>query len=413
MESPDSGNVDEDLSGWRRSLKEQPNIIVMSSIFPNCLEVTKGIYIFHQAKALSQYCNVKVVAPVPYFPKWIKSDAYSLYSDIPRRETIQGLDVLHPRVIVIPKVGRALYGFLYAFSLLKVFRNLKERFSPDLLLCYWIYPDGFACVILSKLFGLPSILGGRGCDVNDAESSYAKLKMVTWALDKTDRIFSVSHAMKLKMVELGVLKKKIQVIPNGLDDGFQSQLAHFETPRPGKDDTPRTILFLGRLSPEKGVEYLIRAADILNQKNIQFNIQVVGDGPDKPVTRQLVDELGLSRVVQFRDAIPHDKIPELLSKVDILCLPSIREGWPNVVMEALACGKPVVASDVGGIPEIVTGPEYGYLVPSKDPLKLADALDAALAREWDHRKISYFVRSRTWDRVASEIYDQIKMVLEQ
>jgi len=396
------------------SYKKKLNILISSSIFPNKKEVTKGIYIFHQVKALSKYCNVKVVASVPYFPGWIKSKKYDFYPKLPKKEIIDGLEVLHPRVSVIPKFGRSVYGFLYALCLYQPMKRLKRSFQPDIIICYWAYPDGFANVLLANILKIPIILGGRGCDINDISDYRSKKLMVSWALKASDRVMAVSNAMKREMIKLGIPEEKIKVIPNGLDNIFKSldkkdarRLINLQP----ENKEQKIILYCGRFGPEKGLEYLIKAVKILYDRNVSFRLILVGDGQQKDQIKKLVISSGLAKRVQFKEEMPYDKMPALMNSSDIFCLPSIREGWPNVVMEALGCGIPVVASEVGGVPEILTSPEYGIMVPKQNYEELANALMMAIKKPWNHNKIRSAVRNRTWDNVAQEIYSEINFVL--
>ena len=156
---------------------------------------------------------------------------------------------------------------------------------------------------------------------------------------------------------------------------------------------------------------MIKAAKILNDKDVAFYLLLVGDGPQQDQIKRLVTSFGLENRVLFKGEMPYDRMPEVMSSSDLLCLPSIREGWPNVIMEALACGVPVVASEVGGVPEILTSHEYGIMVPKQDPGRLANALMTAIQKSWDRDKLRAAVRNRTWDNVAQEIYAEINLVL--
>lgn len=390
----------------------RPRILVSSSIFPNKVEPTKGIYIFHQARALSAHCPVKVVAPVPYFPGWLKSQTYSFYSRIAATEVLDSLEVSHPRVLIIPKVGRSTYGFAYFFSLLRVVKRFRSRFNPDVLLCFWVYPDGFANVLLAKSLGIPIILGGRGCDVNNADEYRSKKFMVSWALRNSDKVLAVSQAMKKQMMCLGVPDGKIRVVPNGLDDRFIGAGVRHAAARDNHGGNGRKrILYCGRLSPEKGLEYLIEAAGILHERDASFELLLVGKGPQEIQIKNLIKGIGIGAKVTMIKEMPHSEIPGLMGSVDIFCLPSIREGWPNVLMEALACGVPVVATEVGGVPEILRSEDCGLMVPKQNPVRLADALESAMERTWDTEKIRASAIGRGWEMVAQEILSEVGLVL--
>lgn len=384
-------------------------VLISSSIFPNNIEETKGIYIFHQARALSKICSVKIVAPIPYFPKYIKLGSYQHYNKIPIQQKIHGLEVFHPRVPVIPKFGRCLYGFLYYLGQRSFYKKFIPKYKPDVFLSFWAYPDGFANVMFARNFHIPHFLGGRGCDINNANNDMLKRNMTTWALNKSCKVLSVSKAMKDTMISLGVPSKKIAVIPNGLNDNFVSIK---RTPLEAKrGDNSKTILYCGRFSQEKGVEYLIKACNILRLRKVNFKLLMIGSGPLKKVFEEMINELFLEDFIEIRNEVAHDQIPQIMESADIFCLPSLREGWPNVVMEALACGLPVVASTVGGVPEIITNDEYGLLTSPGDAGGLADNLENALKKRWNIEKLQLSVKKRTWNIVAKEIYSEIQTVL--
>ncbi|MHB8893952.1 MAG: glycosyltransferase [Candidatus Geothermincolia bacterium] len=386
-------------------------ILVTSSIFPNCEEPVKGIYIYHQLRALARLADIRVVAPVPYFPRWVSSRRWQRFARIPPQETIGDIEVLHPRVVIAPGIGRSIYGFQYYLCLLPTMRQLVREFVPDALLCYWAYPDGFSAALLSRSLGLPLLIGGRGCDINTAAESPVRKRMVAWSLNVARRVLAVSEAMKRTIVDLGVPPFKVTVIPNGIDEEFlrAAERAHGATRR-SRCTEGGGIIFCGRLSAEKGVLDLVRAAGILRQRGVHFRLRLIGDGPERgAVERSVRDEGILDRVTMLGER-PHSEIPALIAAADVLCLPSLREGCPNVLIEALACGVPVVASAVGGVPELLGNPECGLMVPPGDPQRLAAALEAALTRDWDRAIIAGSVRDRSWDAVARSLLDEIGLV---
>ena len=172
-----------------------------------------------------------------------------------------------------------------------------------------------------------------------------------------------------------------------------------------------TILYCGRFSYEKGLPYLMEAARLLVKRQINFRLVLVGDGPERPKIFELVQKYGLTDRVSFEGEVQHENIPSIMARAGLLCLPSIREGWPNVVMESLACGCPVVASNVGGVPEIISQPELGILVPSGNVMSLANALEEGLKRHWNSEYLSAHVKKRTWDVVAKEVLTEIHSVI--
>ncbi|CAB1055281.1 hypothetical protein D1BOALGB6SA_14 [Olavius sp. associated proteobacterium Delta 1] len=390
-------------------------LLLTTSIFPNSYEPTKGIYIYRQAKALLEFCDVKVIAPVPYVPGWMKLPTYEGYLRVPRKENLNGLEVLYPRYVVTPRIGRAFYGLSYFVSVWNCAR--KNAADSKVILTYWAYPDGFGSVLLGKKRGLPVLLGGLGCDINDAENDRIRRRMVSFALRKSEHVMSVSAAMKRKMCYLGVPEDKVIVIPNGVEEKFkpikqsearnQIDLGIVDS----TDSKEKWILYIGRFSSEKGLETLLKATKVLAERGSKVRVILVGNGPEKKKLENMSIAIGLSKILRFVDEVSHEKVPIIMNCADVFCLPSIREGWPNVVMEALACGIPVVASNVGGLPEIIAHHDYGLLVPAGDPVGLADGLESAINRIWDKDVVRSAVRNRTWKHVAEEIWNLVQMAI--
>jgi len=392
------------------------NILICTSIFPNSAEPSRGIYIFNQVRALGKHCRIKVIAPVPYFPKWLPLRGYGMFSRIPQRETMDTLDVLHPRAIVVPKVGRLLNGITYYLALSRAFERVREHFTPDVLLAYWAYPDGYASTMLARDLGVPVVVGARGHDVNNARPSGLRGRMVVKTLDRADRLMAVSAAMKERMTSFGIDPRKIAVVPNGLDSIFvpeDREVARGQAGLSAQKGGEKTILFCGRLSPEKGVDVLLDAAKLLDSRGIPFYLLLVGDGPMRKTLRVHAARLGLEGKVRFAGEVPPQKVPALMNSSHVLCLPSHSEGWPNVVMEALGCGVPVVASRVGGVPEILSKPGSGLMVPAGDREALADALGQALKKTWDRSTVRAAVAGRTWDHVAENILREIRTAMNR
>ena len=151
----------------------------------------------------------------------------------------------------------------------------------------------------------------------------------------------------------------------------------------------------------------------MKDNKIPFYLLLVGDGEQKKSLLRMVDALELTQYIEMRGDMPHNQIPILMNAADIFCLPSVREGWPNVVMEALACGVPVVASNVGGVPEILTSPDYGILVPKENAEALADGLMRAMQKMWVKEKIKEAVQDRTWKKAAGKVYKEVKTALSE
>jgi glycosyltransferase involved in cell wall biosynthesis len=260
---------------------------------------------------------VKVAAPVPYFPRWLHSKKYSPISKIGLLEKQNGLEVFHPRILVPPKVARPAYGLLHAIFLYIPIKKLIAEQEPDVVLSYWVYPDGFAATLLARIFNKKVILGARGCDVNDHKNILGKRTLLRWAMNRSEIVLAVSKAMKKNIEKLGINSSKIRVIPNGIGDEFRVSTSAIRD--------KNTILYCGRFSYEKGLQYLIKAAELLVKRQIDFRLVLVGDGPERQKIFELVQTYELTDRVSFEGEIQHERIPPIMERAGLLCLPSLRE----------------------------------------------------------------------------------------
>lgn len=390
------------------------NILVSTTIFPNSIEINRGIYIKKQVLSLSKINNIKikVIAPIPYVPHKLKLKKYIKYNHIPSKEIVDGFEIYHPKYFILPKAFRSLHGIFFFISLLKFYLDVIKRFSPDIILGFWTYPDGFANVLFAKMMSIPVIIGCLGSDINRYKNYFFHRKMITWSLGEADKILVVSNALKEEVVKLGIEPNKVKVIPNGIESDIFFPKNRDEIKEKLKLNlNERIVLCVARLSAEKGVDKLIKAFSKLKRNEVK--LLIIGDGPEKKKLMELTQQMGLNGRVNFIGERPQREISDWINASDILCLPSLSEGWPNVLMEAFACGKPVVASRVGGVPEIITSDKLGIMVPPGDIEKLAEGIEQALKTSWNSQLIRSSVAHRTWDIVAQEIYEVVTDVLRK
>lgn len=386
-------------------------ILIITNLFPNNKEPNRGIFIKQEALELSKLCEIQVIAPIPWVPFSLRFlPQWSTNAQIKDQEIIENITTYHPRWLVIPKILRSLYGLLLFFSLLRTVRKIKRSFNFGIIYGHWIYPDGFACVLLARIFKVPVILHALGCDINQYSKFFLRKIQIAWSLKNADKIISVSNALKEKMCSLGTFEKKIHVIANGVDSCLFKPMAKQECRKLlGLPQNLKIILFIGSLEIVKGAEYLIDAFQKVNSEyGLPVNLVLIGKGPSEKTIREKIAFYKQKSSVTLAGEINHNKIPLWMNAADVFCLPSIREGMPNVILEALSCGKPVVASSVGGIPELVTSSDYGILFPPGDSSILAKSLLTALRRDYDEDKIAKHFSSRTWKTIAEEIYFLLK-----
>ena len=338
--------------------------------------------------------QIRVIAPVPYFPPF-KINQRWRYSQVAHSEEIDGVSVQHPRYLMIPKVGMVLHGLLHvSFALFEIIKRVQKDFDFDLIDSHYAYPDGFAAVLVGQLLRKPVIISARGSDVNLFRTFPVVQRLLRFAFLRAERVIAVSQALKDAILQLGIPEEKIEVIPNGVD---------LEKFRPIPTDEARKRLQLrgnsllvsvGNLNPNKGFDKLIKSVRILSEQDSQQDIHlvIIGEGPELKNLQGLVHALGLEERVSFAGGVPHQELFLWYSAADIVCLASGREGWPNVLLEAMACSKPVVATAVGGIPEIVSSDELGILV-SETKWRSRVVFLQALSKEWNSQKIRKYAET--------------------
>jgi len=365
--------------------------------------------------ALAKFCEVKVVAPVPWVPiSKLLGKKYQLYPQVPHKEIQDEIEVFHPRYFVTPKIGRALYGFMYYFSILKFMRRLYKKYAFDLLDVHWAYPDGFAGVLFGKLFNKPTITTIRGTDINIFPRYYFMKKMIVYSLKRANRVISVCSALKEKASELGIEKEKITVMPNGVDilKFYKMKKIHARGKLNLSHDK-KIILSVGHLVELKGFHYIIDAVNKLVKGGGQNNILliVIGEGEYRNILERQIWKLKLDSLVNLVGYKSYGELVYWYNAADVFCLASSREGWPNVIFESLACGTPVVATSVSGIPEILCSDEYGILVKKRTADEIAAGIYEGLKRKWDKERLVEYAGKNTWDRVGEKVYQVFQSML--
>lgn len=349
------------------------SVLVFSSLYPNAVQPRHGIFVEERLRQLvaSGEVEAKVIAPVPWFPlAHRRFGRYGQLAAVPFKECRHGIEVLHPRYPRIPKIGMSIAPRLMVAALAGSVRKLQnDGFRFDLIDAHYFYPDGVAAVIIGKRFGKPVVVTARGADVNLIANYRLPRRQIRHAADGAAGIVSVSRALKDRLMGLGVPGAKITVLRNGVD------LTRF-APTDGQAIRSRlgitgsVWLSVGHLIERKGHHLVIEALQAVPD----VRLLVIGDGPLEGELRRQADRLGVAERVEFLGHVDHDQLPAYYTVADALVLPSGSEGMPNVVLEAMACGTPVIATAVGGIPEIICEPEAGELMSERSA--------AAVARAW-------------------------------
>ncbi|HYR88038.1 MAG TPA: glycosyltransferase family 4 protein [Terriglobia bacterium] len=359
---------------------------------------------------LLPFVDMSVVAPVPYFPRINVNQRWYNLAGAPHAERFAGFEVDHPRYLVVPRIGMTTHGIsMFAGSLPRVWRRLRAA-DYDLIDAHYIYPDGLAAVMLGSLLKKPVVVSARGSDINLFPKYKAIRPMVRHVLKRADAVIAVSRPLKDIMVEIGCSPEKITVVPNGVDPvKFNRQPWAESRQKLGlKEDRP-IVLSVGHLNENKGFQILIEAAALLRRLRPEVMLVIIGEGAYRGRLERQVRRLGLENHVALVGARRSEELATWYSAADLFCLASEREGCPNVLLEAIACGCPVIATRVGGTVEIVESPSLGTLV-ERTPTAFESAIEQALRRPWDRAAIAAHGQSYRWDKVADsilKIYTQV------
>jgi glycosyltransferase involved in cell wall biosynthesis len=304
--------------------------------------------------------------------------------NLPESETYVGTKVYHPRYFVIPKAMRFLHGLTLGWSLRRLFKSIYAEFPFELISAHWLYPDAYAATLANRESGIPVVCHALGCDINEYLRFPLRRRMIRWSLHHSSAIVTKSQELADKIGNLLGNSANLNVIYNGIDREMFHQIGKKEARRSVGFELDSTIvLFVGNLAPEKAISVLLEAFAQLVSRQGLIALYIVGDGPLEKQLKSQSDTLGLSDFVTFLGKVPHRRISTYLNAADVLCLPSLREGCPNVVLESLACGTAVVASAVGAVPEMVSRAKNGFLVRPGDVADLAEKLQAAVSRSSD------------------------------
>jgi glycosyltransferase involved in cell wall biosynthesis len=387
-------------------------VLVLSSLYPNNVWNHHGVFVEERMVHFAKHCgaSIKVVAPVPYYPA-IRIGSRAKYAQVIRVEQRHGVEVIHPRYFMIPKIAMVLHGWFMYRALLPMVKRMRQVFDFDVIDGHFLYPDGFAAVLLGRSLKKPVVVTARGSDINRYRHFPVVRRLLCHALDRAQAIVAVSHALKAAMTELGVPPEKITVVPNGVDRHKFYPMPKREARRLlGVPEDGSLVLFVGNLTENKGCDLIIRAVKFLHNRSSPSGLAlaVVGDGPFRSHLERLVAALDLRAHVNLVGDVPHRELAPWYSAADVFCLASEKEGWPNVILESLACGTPVVATAVGGVPEIISCDEVGMLTERNDSA-IAHQLAEALGRRWDKEAIVRHAEQYSWDRTSralSEVFRQ-------
>jgi teichuronic acid biosynthesis glycosyltransferase TuaC len=371
-------------------------ILTFSTLYPNAAQPSHGVFVENRIRhlAASGAARIEVVAPVPVFPVMRRfMPAYAEADKAPREEVRHGLTVRHPRYPLVPKISMLAAPLsLYAAARPAIAQLKRDGFDFDLIDAHYFYPDGIAAVMLGRHFGRPVTITARGTDINLIPEHHLPRRMIQWAAREAAGMITVCAALRDGLLALGADAGKIRVLRNGVDlHVFRPVDRAAARQRLGL--TAPTLLSVGHLIPRKAHDLVIQALAQLPG----YDLLIAGLGPEEQRLRGLARSAGVEGRVRFLGRVAHDQLRDVYGAADLLVLASSREGWANVLLEAMACGTRVAASDVWGTPEVVAAPEAGALFKDRTPEAIAATVRQVMARPEDRAATRRYAEGFSWD----------------
>jgi teichuronic acid biosynthesis glycosyltransferase TuaC len=379
-------------------------ILTFSTLFPSSVRPGHGIFVETRLRELLKLGGIeaKVVAPVPWFPsRNARFGDYAKYAATPRRETRNGLDVLHPRYFLPPKVGMGIAPHTMAYSAAGAIQQLlDEGFDFDVIDAHYYYPDGVAAAALARLFGKPLTITARGTDLNLIPAYAGPRRRMEAAARQADASIGVCKALIDVLEGWQIPRDKLHVFRNGVDLlRFRSEAQSQARQALGLAGAP-LLLSVGYLIERKGHHLAIEALANLMPSYPQARLAIVGEGAERARLQSLALQLGVADRVLFAGAQPNVELYRWYSAADAFLLCSSREGWANVLLEAMACGTPVVATDIWGTPEVVANPAVGRLVKERSGPAFSAAIQNLLDSQPDRAAVRTYAEGFSWQATS-------------
>ena len=387
--------------------------LLVSTLYPSSVRPIHGIFVETRLRELlkSGAVETKVVAPVPWFPfSGDRFGEYGQYAATPHYELRNGIEVHHPRYLHLPKVGMNRAPRALAKAILPIARKLiADGFDFDLIDAHYYYPDGVAAGLVARALGKPFVVTARGTDLNlIPQYAYPRQLILETAMHASASI-GVCRALMDSLAELGAAKEKLHVFRNGVDlERFVPEARDQARQRLALKAGGMQLLSVGHLIERKGHHIAIEAMPLLPP---DVTLNIVGSGPERNALEQLAATLGVGDRVFFAGQRPQEELKWWYGAADVLLLCSSREGWANVLLEAMACGTPVVATNIWGTPEVVSVPAAGRLMHERSAAGLADALQALLRDYPERVDIRRHAEAFSWTQTTQDQLDLFGKIL--
>jgi glycosyltransferase involved in cell wall biosynthesis len=390
---------------------QRPALLVYSSLFPSPVQPNAGVFVRERMFRVGAHLPIVVVAPTPWFPfqSVLRMFRPHFRQMPPAHQQQDGVDVWYPRYFSIPGVFKQWDGVFMALSTYAMVKRLRQVGRADIIDAHFAYPDGYAATLLGRWLKVPVAITLRGTEARHARTP-ALVGPLRKALLGATRLIAVSSELKRVALQLGADPARTLVVGNGVDiSKFQPHSKDQARAKLGIAPHARVLISVGGLVERKGFHRVIPLLPELLKTYPDLVYLIVGgasaEGDNRAELEKMVAELGLGPHVRFLGPKPHDALAEVLSAADVFVLATRAEGWANVFLEAMACGLPVVTTDVGGNREVVCRSELGEVVPFGDAQALSKALQAALRAQWNAARIRQYAQENAWPHRVQVLLD--------
>ncbi len=386
-------------------------ILTITTLYPNAAAPSHGVFVENRLDFFRRRtgADVKVIAPVPWFPSAAPIfGPYARFAAAPERETRRGAEVRHPRYAIPPKVGMTYAAAALARVIERDARAiLAEGWDFDLIDAHYLYPDGVAAVAAARRLGKPVVLTARGSDVTELAGFPRQRRMILDAVLRCDGVIAVAEALKTDLVRLGAPAEKIRVLRNGVDLAMFRR-ADRDAARAALKVDGAVIASVGSLIPRKGHDIAIGALALLPEATLI----IAGEGPELGALKSQAEKLGVGARVRFTGQLRHEALIDVYNAADALILASAREGWPNVLLEAMACGTPAVAADAGGAREVIREAAAGRVLGKRTSEAAAAALRDVISAA-DRAATRAYAERHSWDETSDGLNAMFAEILEK
>ncbi len=387
-------------------------ILVLSNLFPNRKDPAHGIFIKNR---VMQYRNhgheLTVFVPIAWTPGLQKIIGTFDFNGFTYQDNIEGTKVVYFKYFHLPKVGMLLQPFSIYISAYFLIKKYGKHFCFNLIDAHYLYPDGVAAAILSKKLNLALIQSARGSDINIFFGFRITKFMIVRSLTFSNKIVTVSEGLKKILIQNGIDNDKIHVIPNGVDHTKFYPIMPLILKRSGNAHRTKRILMVGHLKEQKGQDLLIKVLRQMDDLNLPYRIVAyfIGHGPlENLIIREAKVKNCRNRIVLVGTVL-NDQLVRWYNRMDLLCLLSESEGSPNVILEAISCGLPVLATDVGDLRNIVTE-RIGVIIENREIRTISSALQYMLNTQWNRQYIATYSARFNWQMVSRETNNIIKSI---